>query len=91
MRRFLGLIKRDFFAVIFAVSLIACGVVLVVMTERATRDANLVTGNWEKYSAARSEKIQVVTAMRQEMGYGGMTHEFKNYVLRCVGCDTKIH
>lgn len=82
MRRFLEVIKGDYFAVIFALGLIACGGVLVLMTERITRDASLISGSWENLSETRSEKVHVVTAIRREMGYGGMIHQFKNYVLR---------
>ncbi|MEE8515284.1 MAG: PAS-domain containing protein, partial [Alphaproteobacteria bacterium] len=37
---------------------------------------------WTEFEESRSIKTRTVTALRAEMGYGGMIHQFKNYVLR---------
>jgi len=41
-----------------------------------------VNETWEKYQSSRSEKARLESALRSAIGYGGMIHQFKNYVLR---------
>ena len=45
-------------------------------------DLLLVQERWDSFQRERSEKGQAVNAMLAYLGYGGMIHQFKNYVLR---------
>jgi signal transduction histidine kinase len=37
---------------------------------------------WDKFQATRSDKAAALNVLRRELGYGGMIHQFKNFVLR---------
>ena len=37
---------------------------------------------WDGFEENRTEKASALSALRKEIGYGGMIHQFKNYVLR---------
>jgi methyl-accepting chemotaxis protein len=47
-------------------------------------DSNLknVDEAWAQFDIERSEKFRLLTDLNREIGYGGMIHQFKNYVLR---------
>lgn len=38
--------------------------------------------SWNNYQADRSDKARLESVLRSAIGYGGMIHHFKNYVLR---------
>ncbi|HEC14389.1 MAG TPA: HAMP domain-containing protein [Rhodospirillales bacterium] len=66
------------FIVILAVS----GIVLVSISLFVIRDTGTVTQAWNAFQKDRFEKASVIETLRRELGYGGMIHQFKNYVLR---------
>lgn len=39
-------------------------------------------GNWSEYSETAGRKGMLISAIRGQLGYGGIIHNFKNYVLR---------
>jgi len=41
-----------------------------------------IKSTWDKFEESRSEKAAALSALRKEIGYGGMIHQFKNFVLR---------
>lgn len=47
-----------------------------------SKNISLIDDTWRLYQADRSDKSRLEGALRAEIGYGGMIHEFKNFVLR---------
>ncbi|MDH5656017.1 MAG: ATP-binding protein [Spirochaetia bacterium] len=43
---------------------------------------NEIIDSWENYEELSSQKISGINTIQREIGYGGMIHEFKNYILR---------
>lgn len=41
-----------------------------------------IQGSWEIFEKGRSEKEHSLNALRRELGYNGMIHHFKNFILR---------
>lgn len=80
--RVFDIVKRERFGILFIIGLLISGFVLVVMMGVIRSDVSLVTNNWSRYSVERSEKVEAVTILRKELGYGGVIHQFKNLVLR---------
>jgi len=67
---------------IYIASALTAGVVLLGTATVLLDDALLVGKIWNTFEATRSEKARSLAAIRREMGYGGMIHHFKNFVLR---------
>ncbi len=47
-----------------------------------TQETKSVENAWLSFQAERSEKARLKNSLHSILGYGGMIHEFKNYVLR---------
>ncbi|MDA0305512.1 MAG: ATP-binding protein [Proteobacteria bacterium] len=47
-----------------------------------------IQATWNTFEEGRSEKAGALDALHQEIGYGGMIHNFKNYIL---GHETKYN
>jgi methyl-accepting chemotaxis protein len=73
-------IKR--FIAILALSLILAGVVAVTGSVLTMRAAARVATTWIEFEHRIAAKSDLVTQLRQALGYGGMIHQFKNMVLR---------
>ncbi|MBC8338589.1 MAG: PAS domain S-box protein [Alphaproteobacteria bacterium] len=43
---------------------------------------SMIKTTWETFEEGRSEKARALNALNREIGYGGMIHHFKNYILR---------
>lgn len=80
--RILDVIRRERLSILFIIGLLISSLVLVAMTWGIKSDISLVFNNWRRFSVERSEKVEAVTTLRKELGYGGMIHQFKNFVLR---------
>lgn len=80
--RILDAISRERLSILFIIGLLISSLVLVAMTQVIRSDISLVSNNWRRFSVERSEKVEAVTTLRKELGYGGMIHQFKNFVLR---------
>ena len=46
------------------------------------KNITLIDDTWQLYQTDRSDKSRLEGALRAAIGYGGMIHEFKNFVLR---------
>jgi diguanylate cyclase (GGDEF)-like protein/PAS domain S-box-containing protein len=46
------------------------------------KNISLIDNTWKLYQTDRSDKSRLEGALRAAIGYGGMIHEFKNFVLR---------
>ncbi len=66
----------------FMAILALSGIVLVSISLFVIRDTGTVSQAWSTVQKDRFEKASVVATLRGELGYGGMIHQFKNYVLR---------
>ena len=80
--RFLNSLKRERLGFLLIIALLASGFVLVVMEKWIESDISLISRSWHRFALERSEKVQLVIALRRELGYGGMIHQYKNFVLR---------
>lgn len=57
-------------------------IVISVSASLAERNITLIDSTWQEYKVVRSDKVVLVAALQAEIGYDGMIHDFKNYVLR---------
>lgn len=80
--RILDAIRHERLSILFIIGLVISSLVLIAMMQVIKSDISLVSSNWRRFSVERSEKVEVVTTLRRELGYGGMIHQFKNFVLR---------
>ena len=46
------------------------------------KNISLIDHTWTLYQTDRSDKSRLEGALRAEIGYGGMIHDFKNFILR---------
>jgi PAS domain S-box-containing protein len=69
--------SRVFLAAFFVMALALIMVALFV-----GRDIGKIRANWHAFEDLRSEKMQALVELRRALGYGGLIHNFKNYVLR---------
>jgi PAS domain S-box-containing protein len=79
--------KREFKAILFILCLTVSGAVLIVLSQMVNGDVGSVSESWRRFNTERSEKAEVVTALRKTLGYGGMIHQFKNFILRSDPVD----
>ncbi len=63
------------------VLLLILAVMLALSNETSTRFRNIKAG-WEEYAHAADPRGLWISEIRGYFGYGGMIHNFKNYVLR---------
>ncbi len=63
------------------VLVIILATMLTISTQTATRFRNIKTG-WQEYSQTADPRGIWISEIRGFLGYGGMIHNFKNYVLR---------
>jgi PAS domain S-box-containing protein len=67
---------------LFVIALVLGGGVLALSSSIVARNAASIQDNWHIFKEGQSEKIMALNALRREIGYGGMIHQFKNYILR---------
>jgi methyl-accepting chemotaxis protein len=67
---------------VFVAVLVTGGIVLIWNPVNISRDVTQVEVAWNEYRASKNDKADAATALRSSLGYGGMIHQFKNYVLR---------
>ena len=58
------------------------GVILAITLAYTVHQMNLVENDWSQYQSVRSDKARLESLLRASMGYGGMIHHFKNFILR---------
>ena len=58
------------------------GLCLVILLAYTIQNVRSIEEGWFIYQSDRSEKARLESVLRASIGYGGMIHEFKNYVLR---------
>jgi PAS domain S-box-containing protein len=65
---------------LFIVGLLLSGGVLIVMSKIIHHDITSISSIWLKQEY--SKKTTLINNLRGELGFGGMIHDFKNYILR---------
>ena len=70
------------FGRIFIALLIVIGLSLVAISFFVKFESDEIRKSWVNLESYRTEKSQSLISMQQELGYGGMIHHYKNYLLR---------
>lgn len=63
-------------------TLFLAGAALVSVAIQTSKNVSVVESSWKEYQVNRSEKARLESVLRASIGYGGMIHEFKNFILR---------
>ena len=79
MLRNLNLKQTSF---LLATLLILSGAILVSYLLYIGSQSEMIMSSWTEFQIVRSEKVRLESSLRATLGYGGMIHHFKNYVLR---------
>ena len=58
------------------------GVLLIFDTLYFSQHVSQINKAWLSYQSQHAEKARLETSLREKLGYGGMIHDFKNYILR---------
>ena len=74
--------KLKTIALAFTILLAVTGALIVAAEFFTLSNVRDIESKWIAFQAGRSEKLRAVNTLRRELGYGGMIHSFKNYVLR---------
>lgn len=56
-------------------------IIILVSATIVQNNINFIDSTWHVYQTDRSEKVRLETALRSDIGYAGMIHDCKNYVL----------
>jgi diguanylate cyclase (GGDEF)-like protein/PAS domain S-box-containing protein len=75
-------IKLTTISRLFATLMLLTCIILGLGTLFLEKNISLIGSNWELFQTDGSEKSRLESALRASIGYGGMIHEFKNYILR---------
>jgi len=67
---------------LYIAAIIAGGSVVIAAAVFSFYKASDVQSVWFDFNQSRSEKNRVLNALRQQIGFGGMIHNYKNYILR---------
>ncbi len=69
-------------SLLLSVLLAVGGVALILTSLYIGKRANTIQTLWVEFQTVRSEKVRLESSLRATLGYGGMIHNFKNYILR---------
>ena len=75
-------LKLTTFTWIIEVLMAFTAVTIIVSAFFIEKNIIVINDNWELYQSDLSEKSRLEGALRGAIGFGGMIHDFKNYVLR---------
>mgnify|MGYP004001328631 FL=1 len=67
---------------ILALILFVAAGVLVTATMFVNRQSANIESEWRQLQSVRSEKMLLLGSLRSVLGYGGMIHDLKNFILR---------
>jgi len=62
--------------------MIITGVVIIGGAFLIDRNVSVIKNAWDEFQTERSEKSRLEGSLRSSIGFGGMIHDYKNYVLR---------
>ena len=66
----------------FIVGLCLLGAIIVSISSISLSKTDDVQEVWLAFEQDRNDKLKALISLRSEIGYGGMIHRFKNYILR---------
>jgi diguanylate cyclase (GGDEF)-like protein len=69
-------------SIIFFTILSLISIILIIDTIYFSKNVSEINQAWLSYKAQHAEKARLETSLRAKFGYGGMIHDFKNYILR---------
>lgn len=75
-------LKLATFTWILAILMVLTTAVITVSAFLVEKNIVVIDDTWQLYQTDLSEKARLEGALRAAIGYGGMIHDFKNYVLR---------
>ncbi|MAF50092.1 MAG: ATP-binding protein [Rhodospirillales bacterium] len=67
---------------LFAGFIAAAGIAFGITSQIIEGNIEKVSGAWESFDQVHSDKLRLLNALHRELGYGGMIHAYKNYILR---------
>jgi methyl-accepting chemotaxis protein len=70
------------FAAIASVALIAAAIAVAITSALSYRNSGALSQAWLEYNAGAAAKTVALSELRQAVGYGGMIHRFKNFIIR---------
>ena len=81
----LGFIKNakiKTLGIAMAVMLIVTGVLVIGNSVFTMMEVTSIGETWEKFDKGPAAKVTILNDLRDALGYGGMVHNFKNFILR---------
>jgi len=75
-------LKLNTIGLIFSVSFALLGLLGIVNLVVIGSNVSIVGDSWKTYQIDRSDKTKLTASLQAELGYGGVIHHFKNYILR---------
>jgi diguanylate cyclase (GGDEF)-like protein/PAS domain S-box-containing protein len=82
MNRIFPHLKLKTISFIFTLAFAATGLVGIVSILLIDSNVSLVRATWHTYQIDRSEKSKLISNLQSLIGYGGVIHYYKNYLLR---------
>ena len=82
MIKALNNIKIKTLGTIIAVLLTVTGIIVVATSTVTIKEVSGIEDTWRDYDTVAAAKMAYLSDLRDAIGYGGMIHQFKNYVLR---------
>ncbi len=75
-------LKLASYSWIFALIMLSISAVIITSSYFIEKNIIVIDDTWQLYQTDLSEKARLEGALRAAIGYGGMIHNLKNYVLR---------
>lgn len=69
-------------SIIFLSVLVIIAAIFSVGSYRQIKQVDEINTAWLSFKSQHAEKARLETSLRATLGYGGMIHDFKNYILR---------
>ena len=75
-------LKLNTISLIFSVSFALLGLISIINLVVIGTNVSIVGAAWKAYQIDRSDKTKLTASLQAELGYGGVIHHFKNFILR---------
>jgi len=82
MLHFLNSLRIKTLGTIMAGALLVVAVGVVAVSLTTYKHVGHLGETWEEFEQGAASKTDILNNLRSAMGYGGVVHQFKNYVLR---------
>jgi len=73
----------------FIAGLFLLGAIIIVANSISSLRTSQIQDIWLEFELDRNDRLRALIALRSELGYGGMIHQFKNYILRQKKSDSE--